>query len=113
MKDTCYIVLVRHGESVFNKEGFIGGNPPLTELGREQAQQAKELLKDFKFDEVYSSDYKRAVETVEIISGVSIKDQNKIRGLRERNLGSLDGKPKIHLEEDHKKRETLSGEENW
>lgn len=87
------LFLVRHGESELNSKGIITGqlDPPLTVEGRRQAFDTKTKLSDVKFDAVYSSDLKRAIETGEIISGASIPRANKLSSLRERTFGSLEG----------------------
>jgi broad specificity phosphatase PhoE len=112
MNQICKIILVRHGESVNNKNDIVGGDSPLTDNGREQAAATKKTLAGFNFDAVYSSDLDRAIETAEIISGNRISPKNKIPGLRERFFGSLDGKPGIYHDEEHAKRVTLSHQEN-
>lgn len=66
-----YLYLIRHGESVANAENAHAGWAPydLTELGRHQAAQTRELLKDVSFDALYVSDVKRAQQTANIIFG--------------------------------------------
>jgi probable phosphoglycerate mutase len=113
MTQVCKIILVRHGESVFNRQGIIAGNSPLTPEGREQARQTKKELAGFSFDAFYSSDLIRAAETAEIIAGKALPKANKLPGLRERDFGSLDMKPSKHHDDDHNKRVTLTQEENW
>jgi len=41
------LVIVRHGESIWNKENIFTGwtDVPLSDLGREQAQKAGQTLK--------------------------------------------------------------------
>ena len=60
------LVITRHGESVANAQGILQGHSehPLSELGRQQAQELSKRLieKGFSFDLVYSSDLVRAVE---------------------------------------------------
>jgi broad specificity phosphatase PhoE len=67
--ETCYIYVVRHGESVYNRDDVVSGqnNPKLTALGRQQANETKAKLAKIKFDEVYSSDLQRASDTAAII----------------------------------------------
>ena len=65
------LVLIRHGESVWNKENRFTGwkDVDLSEKGREEAQSAGELLKTegFEFDLAYTSVLKRAIRTLNII----------------------------------------------
>jgi broad specificity phosphatase PhoE len=59
------LILVRHGESEWNKEGRIQGyqDCDLSDLGREQARRLKERLDLERIDFAYSSTAVRAVET--------------------------------------------------
>ncbi len=101
------IYLIRHGESEANKIHQIQGhmNSPLSELGREQAKSAGEkLLADqITFDTIYSSDLSRAIETVQIITGIlGVKDIIFDERLREMNLGDIEGKIFTELTEDER-----------
>jgi broad specificity phosphatase PhoE len=115
MAKVCTIILVRHGESVHNKQGIIAGDSLLTDKGRDQARQTRQALEaaGFKFDAVYSSDLKRAVETAQIIAGMEVPDSHKLSSLRERDFGSMDGKSDKHHEEEHAKRITMTHEQSW
>ena len=115
MTKQTLIYLVRHGESTANKQSIINGHgdPPLTDIGRDQARQAKRELKDIKFDVAYSSDLRRAIETAEIIYGKPLPKTNQLHNLRERNFGSLEGKPEKLLKADNLQRIKLPDEERW
>ena len=105
MADTPTILyVVRHGESESNQKNIVAGqvDVPLTDKGREQARQAKLALKDVHFDVVYGSDLRRAIETGEIIFGAPIPADHQKTKLRERDYGSLTGKPGAHLQAMHK-----------
>lgn len=85
--------LVRHGQTDWNREDRLQGHTdiPLNEMGRMQAIQLSEQLKDIPFHAVFSSDLKRAFETASLIVGsrsFSIKTDPRIR---ERNFGSWEG----------------------
>ncbi len=62
------VVLVRHGESVWNKENRFTGwtDVDLSEKGREEAKEAGKLLREkgFTFDVAYTSVLKRAIRTL-------------------------------------------------
>ena len=62
------IVLLRHGESAWNKENRFTGwtDVDLTDKGRAEARQAGQLLKEagFAFDIAYTSVLKRAIRTL-------------------------------------------------
>jgi len=91
------LCLIRHGESLWNKENRFTGwvDVPLTDKGREQAKRAGEILKslNIKFDIAYTSLLSRAIETLEIIIKTLgynipvIKDAS----LNERHYGDLQG----------------------
>lgn len=59
------LCLVRHGESVGNKNRVCLGHTDLdlTDKGREQAEMTAKELSDVKFAEIYSSDLIRAMNT--------------------------------------------------
>jgi broad specificity phosphatase PhoE len=115
MKDKTRIFLVRHGESEHNVNKVFSGhaNPELTAKGREQAALAREQLKDIKFDAVYSSTLKRAADTAEIITGEKLPEDKLVSDLKERNWGSLEGKPVSHAAEKEQERTSLPPEELW
>jgi 2,3-bisphosphoglycerate-dependent phosphoglycerate mutase len=57
------IVLVRHGQPEWVRDGLNIDNPPLTELGHRQAEAMAQFLADEHFDEVYCSPLVRARQT--------------------------------------------------
>ena len=65
------IVLLRHGESTWNKDNRFTGwtDVDLTEKGIADANQAGTLLKEkgFHFDKAYTSFLKRAVKTLNCV----------------------------------------------
>lgn len=65
------IVLLRHGESAWNKENRFTGwtDVDLTEKGIAEAEKAGETLKEygFNFDKAYTSYLKRAVKTLNCV----------------------------------------------
>ncbi|HEX8734444.1 MAG TPA: 2,3-bisphosphoglycerate-dependent phosphoglycerate mutase, partial [Pyrinomonadaceae bacterium] len=65
------LVLIRHGESEWNRENRFTGwkDVDLSEKGRAEAKAAGQLLKaeGFTFDEAYTSVLKRAIRTLWII----------------------------------------------
>ena len=62
------LVLLRHGESTWNKENRFTGwtDVDLSEKGRDEAREAGRLLKDggYAFDLAYTSVLKRAIRTL-------------------------------------------------
>lgn len=92
------IVLIRHGESQWNKENRFTGwkDVDLSEKGREEAKAAGELLKNegFVFDEAYTSVLKRAIRTLwTILDEMDLMwiPVTKSWLLNERHYGGLQG----------------------
>jgi 2,3-bisphosphoglycerate-dependent phosphoglycerate mutase len=92
------LVLLRHGESVWNKENRFTGwtDVGLTDKGLAEAKMAGQLLKDggFAFDIAYTSVLKRAIKTLwialEEMDRMWIPIQHSWR-LNERHYGALQG----------------------
>lgn len=92
------LVLVRHGESEWNKENRFTGwtDVELSEKGRAEAQEAGQLLKKegFSFDFAYTSVLKRAIHTLwNILDQVNQQwlPVEKSWKLNERHYGALQG----------------------
>lgn len=92
------LVLIRHGESVWNKENRFTGwkDVDLSEKGREEARTAGELLKaqGFEFDLAYTSVLKRAIRTLNsILEEMDTLWLPVIKNwrLNERHYGNLQG----------------------
>lgn len=92
------LVLIRHGESEWNKENRFTGwkDVDLSEKGRAEAHAAGKLLKDegFVFDEAYTSVLKRAIRTLWIILDEMDSmwiPETKSWLLNERHYGALQG----------------------
>ena len=79
------ILLVRHGESGANGNGFFAGHLDidLSELGYRQAERTAEYVaRYYSVDVVYSSDLQRAFHTAEPIgrvTGLAVKKEEKLR----------------------------------
>ncbi len=83
-----------HGTTTDNQEHISSGwkDVGLSELGIEQSKKLPEQIRGKKFDIVFCSDLKRAVDSAEI----SFKDKFPIeqdKRLRECNYGDFNGKP--------------------
>jgi 2,3-bisphosphoglycerate-dependent phosphoglycerate mutase len=102
------LVLVRHGESVWNKENRFTGwtDVDLSEKGRTEAQEAGAVLKDggYTFDVAYTSVLKRAIRTLWIVLDqmdlMWIPVERSWR-LNERHYGALQGLNKAQTVEKH------------
>src|SRR5436190_4488546 len=92
------VVLLRHGESVWNMENRFTGwtDVDLTQRGVEEAKRAGEMLKEagFAFDCAYTSVLKRAIKTLwlalEAMDLMWIPEVKSWR-LNERHYGALQG----------------------
>ena len=98
MKNTMTLVLLRHGESVWNKENLFTGwtDVDLSDTGREEAAEAGRLLTDggFDFDICYTSYLKRAIHTLNITLEAMDREWLpvvKSFKLNERHYGALQG----------------------
>jgi len=95
----CELVLVRHGETNFNVESRLQGQmypgPPLNANGVKQVEALAARLAEEKFSAFYTSDLKRALQTVDIVHKHNKDKSNVIirrnSDLRERKLGQLEG----------------------
>ena len=92
------LVLVRHGESEWNKLNLFTGwkDPGLTPKGIEEAHLAGRLLKaeGYKFDVAYASDLKRAQRTLSLVLdelGQADLATHRDNRLNERDYGDLSG----------------------
>ena len=91
------LILVRHGESVGNRDRIFAVNPaqlPLTELGYQQALAVSHRIKElYKAELVVASPYVRAHETGRVIAEALGLPLDIEPNLYERDVGSLIGKP--------------------
>ena len=107
------LVLLRHGESTWNKENRFTGwtDVDLTETGRDEARQAGALLRQdgFVFDVAYTSVLKRAIRTLWIaldkMDLMWIPVHRSWR-LNERHYGALQGLNKAETAAKHGEQQT-------
>ncbi|WP_338032522.1 2,3-diphosphoglycerate-dependent phosphoglycerate mutase [Caniella muris] len=97
-QDTMRLVLIRHGESEWNKENLFTGwaDVDLSELGRDEAYNGGVALRDagFDFDLCYTSYLKRAIHTLNLVLDAMDRDWlpvEKTWKLNERHYGALQG----------------------
>ncbi|OFZ31339.1 MAG: phosphoglyceromutase [Bdellovibrionales bacterium RIFCSPHIGHO2_01_FULL_40_29] len=107
-KKTFKLVLIRHGESVWNQENRFTGwkDVDLAEKGIAEAQKAGKTLKDygFVFDVAYTSRLTRAIKTLNLVL-----DQMNLNWipvvkewrLNERHYGALQGLDKAETAAKH------------
>lgn len=103
-----HLVLVRHGESLWNKENRFTGwtDIDLSSAGVAEAQSSGQTLKDrgYHFDAAYTSVLKRAIRTLWIIlDEMDLMWIPVVRSwrLNERNYGSLQGLNKVDMVEQY------------
>lgn len=87
------LILIRHGESTWNRERRIQGqlDPPLSELGREQALRVARRLSTRRVEAIYTSDLRRAAQTAEPIADSLGVELTPAPDLREIFLGDWEG----------------------
>jgi 2,3-bisphosphoglycerate-dependent phosphoglycerate mutase len=89
------LVLIRHGESLWNKENRFTGwiDIALSPNGEEEARKAGEKIKGMPFDKGFTSVLTRAIQTYDIaanVAGINIPVE-KDQALNERMYGDLQG----------------------
>ncbi len=87
------LILVRHGETDWNRENRFQGqaDPPLNELGRRQSAELADRLAAEGVDRVYTSPQRRASETAAILADRLGLEVQPVDGLREIDVGSWSG----------------------
>jgi broad specificity phosphatase PhoE len=88
------IYLIRHGESMWNKEQRVQGreDPGLSAAGKRQAKAAAKRLKKEGIKVVYSSDLRRAAQTAKTIADTARAKVVLMPELEEMILGAWQGK---------------------
>jgi 2,3-bisphosphoglycerate-dependent phosphoglycerate mutase len=102
------LVLLRHGESIWNRENRFTGwtDVDLSERGRQEAQEAGRLLKEggYVFDTAFTSVLKRAIRTLwyslDALDLMWIPVEKDWR-LNERHYGALQGLNKAETAQKH------------
>lgn len=98
------LILVRHGQSLWNLENRFTGwvDVPLTEQGIAEARRAGELIKNVSIDVAYTSGLRRAQDTLANILDASGKTATPVirdQALNERDYGDLAGLNKDDMRE--------------
>jgi broad specificity phosphatase PhoE len=88
-----WMLLARHGETDWNREGRWQGqaNVTLNDRGREQARELAKRLASERFDIIYASDLARAHETALIVAEGKRMSVVTDPALREIDVGSWSG----------------------
>ena len=87
------LVLVRHGETEWNKLGKFQGRQDiaLNARGIAQAKETAQAVIDWQHSAVYSSPLKRTMQVAQEISRLSGKPVAQVPGVQELSLGDLEG----------------------
>lgn len=105
MKKRLY--LVRHGQTMFNRQHRIQGwcDSPLTETRKSQALAVKDWFteKGIRFDAAYSSTSERCCDTLELITD---QPYMRLKGLKEMFYGELEAESERLSSSDPKECET-------
>lgn len=108
------LVLIRHGESTWNKENRFTGwkDVPLSDKGHEEAKDAGRLLlnEGFEFDIAYTSVLRRAIRTLwHVMEQMDLMWIPVIRSwkLNERHYGALQGLNKAETAAEHGEEQVL------
>lgn len=97
------LLLVRHGETVWNAENRFQGHQDsaLTPLGIAQAEAAAAYLRPLAPTALYASDLPRTLQTAQPIAVATSLTVFPEPALRERNLGIFEGLTPAELEMHH------------
>jgi probable phosphoglycerate mutase len=98
------ILLIRHGETEWNREGRIQGfhaDSPLTASGHAQARLLAGRLASERFDALHSSDAGRARQTAAPIGAATGQEIVYDAALRERNYGVFEGRTYKDVEREY------------
>jgi len=114
MNPVMKLVLLRHGESTWNKENRFTGwtDVDLSEKGRQEAKKAGQLLKQegYTFDAAFTSVLMRAIRTLWIVldeMDLMWVPVHRSWRLNERHYGALQGLNKSETAEKHGEEQVL------
>lgn len=107
------IVLIRHGQPEWTRDGLNVENPPLTDLGHRQAELTARVLAGESFDEVLVSPLQRARQTAAPLYAALDRDESIEDWLREIGDPSWHGTPSSVAEEAYKELLARPSQERW
>ena len=96
------LLLVRHGQSLWNAQGRWQGqaDPPLTELGEQQARAAVDTLSQFGIETIVTSALQRAMRTGDLLAqGLGLAEPRREPMLNERSAGEWSGFTRAEIEQ--------------
>jgi broad specificity phosphatase PhoE len=97
------LILVRHGQTLWNREKRIQGvtDIELSNRGKAQADCLARSLRDEKIDSIVSSPLKRAIQTAEAINRFHHLPIEPEEDLMELNMGDFEGIAFSEMIKDH------------
>lgn len=107
------IVLVRHAQPEWIRDGLNVVDPPLTELGRQQAELLAAHLLEEDFDEILVSPLRRARETAAPLLELLGRDEHVATWLREIGDPDWHGQPAELAERAYEELRTRPSHERW
>jgi broad specificity phosphatase PhoE len=111
------VLVVRHGETDWNREGrWQGqGGPGLNDTGRAQAARIAARLARLRIDALYTSDLDRAEQTAAVIGAAVGREPQPDQGLREVDNGDWRGLTRAQVRQRNPAgyRRWLRGEPGW
>ncbi len=107
------IVLIRHGEPEWVRDGLNVDNPPLTQRGHHQAAAMAEFLRDEHFDEVFCSPLRRARQTAAPLFAVLGRDEQIDPWLEEIRNPIWHGTPEQKSAEAYRQDRARRSHERW
>ncbi|AXG05418.1 histidine phosphatase family protein [Haloplanus rubicundus] len=100
------VLLARHGETTWNRDGRLQGwaPTPLTDRGHDQARAlAAAVAAEYDVDRVVASDLRRARQTASYLADHVGRDPTFESAWRERDFGRYQGLPHETVFEDHER----------
>lgn len=88
------LILIRHGETHWNKDGLVQGGDSdieLNDTGMEQARKLAAFLKNESIIAILSSPLQRAIATADVIANQHQLPVEVDQGLKELRVGDLEG----------------------
>jgi probable phosphoglycerate mutase len=107
------IVLIRHAEPEWIKDGRAVVNPPLTERGRSQARRLGDRMRDAEFDHAYCSPLLRTHQTAEPTLGHHGRDLVVESWLEEIREPDWHGQPAEHYIRAYRDEVSRPSSERW
>lgn len=112
------LVLVRHGQSIWNAKGLWTGKTDidLTSEGREEARKAGGAIKNISFSIAFTAPLLRTRHTLDeiksVLSDTTFPD-SIVPELTERDYGDLTGKNKWEVEKEYGEKQFLAWRRGW